>query len=517
MTEEPSVPSTQPVRGTLSEGALAPLLGRLQRDKATGWLRLSAMEVRGGVPVVMRCGLRLVAGRIAAVEEDVAQRATATPALPSEELRRRAAVLIALLLPCRDGVHVWEPETASAAEGDSRPPSLAETARTAVERLDDPALVRTALGPLGRTLVATPAGASSAGALTAAQAALLGRAAGGVSAADLCSHASLPEAAERDLLVLLCLGLVSWAADAPADSVARTAGRPAVEKGEAPRAPGTRARAASGKAPATPPAAKPAPGKDPVVELRREIEQAHAALRGANHFEVLGLAPDAPETEVRQAFARLARRYHPDAQRDPALEDVRPKLVDLFVAISNAHGVLKDAAARERYERAMGLGSSAPARRGGPPPATAFPPERAADEPIEARILRSEEALGAGQPWEAIRLLEEAVPAATGGLKTRARVLLGRAYAERDRPHDAEKVLLAALQDDPRSVPACLALGRLYRHRGMVKRARGMLEKALELDPRQAEARRELSALPDESSQPPPGGSLLSRLRGDRH
>jgi tetratricopeptide (TPR) repeat protein len=255
-----------------------------------------------------------------------------------------------------------------------------------------------------------------------------------------------------------------------------------------------------------------------VAELRREIEQAHAALRGANHFAVLGLTVSASEDDVRQAFARLARRYHPDAQRDPALQDLRTKLNDVFVAVGNAYAVLKDAGARDRYERSMNLRLAAPRVATAAREAAAFLSTASrADEPIENRLLRAEEALDAQQPWEAIRLLEEAVAAAGGELKRRAQVLLGRAYADRERPREAEKVLLEVLQADPLSVPACLLLGRLYRERGMAKRARGMFEKALEIEPDQPEALRELAALGSaEPSPPPAGGSLFSRLR-DRH
>jgi tetratricopeptide (TPR) repeat protein len=253
--------------------------------------------------------------------------------------------------------------------------------------------------------------------------------------------------------------------------------------------------------------------------MRREIEDAHAALRGASHFAVLGLTVSASEEEVRHAFARLARRYHPDAQRDPALQDLRAKLNDVFVALGNAYAVLKDAAARDRYERSMGLRmASTPRISAAAREATAYlsSPASRADEPIEARLIRAEEALDAQQPWEAIRLLEEAVAAAGGALKRQAQVLLGRAYADRDRPREAEKVLLDVLKADPVCVPACLLLGRIYRERGMAKRARGMFEKALEIDPAQEEALRELAALGADPGPPPAGGSLLSRLR-DRH
>jgi Tfp pilus assembly protein PilF len=109
------------------------------------------------------------------------------------------------------------------------------------------------------------------------------------------------------------------------------------------------------------------------------------------------------------------------------------------------------------------------------------------------------------------------VAASGGEIKRRAQVLLGRAYADRERPREAEKILLEVLQADPLSVAACLLLGRIYRERGMAKRARGMFERVLEIDPIQIDAVRELAVLGTaDPSPPPPGGSLFSRLR-DRH
>ena len=349
-----------------------------------------------------------------------------------------------------------------------------------------------ALGESERRLIPSSTVEADVTPISPAHAFLLSRVGDTLTAAELCRRAPDPEAAEKDVLGLLSAGLLDWAPPAPAAQVPTP-------------------RRAAEPAPVTPrPVAAAAPSPAASAALRREVEEAHAALRRANPFEVLGLGPEASDTDVRQAFARLARRYHPDAQRDPAMADLRPRLVDLFVAISDAQAALKDPATRQRHAR------SARGTAGAPSP-SAPAGAGAADETIEARIWRAEEALGAGQPWEAIRLLEEAVPAATGEHKARAQVVLGRAYADRERPREAEKVLLAVLQADPRSVPACLALGRLYRDRGMVKRARGMFERVLEVEPRQAEARRELSALPVEPPEPPGGGSLLSRLRGERH
>jgi tetratricopeptide (TPR) repeat protein len=513
------VQTNEPLRGTLSDGALAPFFGRLQRTRASGWLRLSGVTLRSGIPSVTRLGLKLQDGYLVAVDaEDDPLRP-----LPAD-LAERATVSITRLLACRDGSQSWDPATEPVAL-DPSSPLLAALAMRAVDRLDA-SVVDAALGETDRRLVALTSVEAGKAALTSSHRALLARVRPEVKAGELIRSGGEPAA--RDLLALLCAGVLEWAAAESALPAAPPATDPAARRPPTGTSAAFRSMPGAAVAPkpavaAPKPAAvvppKPAPVPVPSGQMRREIEEAHAALRGANHFAVLGLTVSASGEEIRQAFARLARRYHPDAQRDPALQDLRTKLNDVFVAVGNAYAVLKDAAARDRYERSMSL-------RMAPPPrvsaaareaaASVSSPASRADEPIEARLIRAEEALDAQQPWEAIRLLEEAVAAAGGALKRQAQVLLGRAYADRERPREAEKVLLEVLQADPLSVPACLLLGRIYRERGMGKRARGMFERALEIDPAQEEALRELASLGAEPAPPPPGGSLFSRLR-DRH
>ena len=503
------MPTNEPLKGTLSDGALAPLLGGLQRTRASGWLRVSSMTLRSGIPSVTRFGLRLQEGRVVAVEVDE------DPLRPlPADLTERTTAGLTRVLACRDAVQSWDPTT-EVVTLDPAAPLLAALALRAVDRVDA-AVVEAALGNADRRLVAGASAEAGNAPLTSSHRALLARIRTEVNAAELIRSGG--EWVARELLALLCAGVVEWAppaAPAPAPETNRPLASPATG---AARRPPTGTSAAFRSLSPPPPAPPAAPPSAPSGQMRREIEEAHAALRGANHFAVLGLTVSASEDEVRQAFARLARRYHPDAQRDPALQDVRSKLNDIFVAVGNAYAVLKEAGARDRYERAMGLRMAAPRVTAAVREAAAHPsaPPARADEPIEARLLRAEEALDAQQPWEAIRILEETVSAAAGTLKVRAQVLLGRAYKDRERPREAEKVLLDVLQADPVSVPACLLLGRIYRERGMAKRARGMFERALEIDPGRADARRELSALGAGPELPPPGGSLFSRLR-DRH
>jgi tetratricopeptide (TPR) repeat protein len=492
------------VRGTLAEGALASLLGGLQRARATGWLRVNRMAVRAGIPSVSRLGWRLHEGRVVGMDGDTTDQFGAS--LPLLDLAERATAGLCRMLASRDAVQSWEPEAAPGASEPSAP-WLATLALRAVERLDE-AAVSDALSDLDRQPRRASCGEAELSLLPSGPRDLLPRLRPEITGAELIRSGG--ESTARDLLALVCAGVVEWAAPAPASppvpDVRPMAAKPAPAKASPP--PAVRATAP----PPTPPPPS-APGPD-ATAMRLEVEAAYAALRGASHFALLGLTPQATLDDVRRAFARVARRYHPDAQRDPSLHDLRAKINDVFVAVGNAYAVLKDPTARTRYESNLPV-PLPHARAARPAPETSFSPAPdvpAASHPLEARLLGAQEALDAREPWEAIRLLEEVVPAAAGPLKLRAQVLLGRAYIERERPREAEKVLLEALQEDSRCLPACLLLGRLYRQRGMVKRSKGWFERALEIQPGQAEARIGLAALDDPPLEPG-APSLLSRLR----
>ncbi len=73
------------------------------------------------------------------------------------------------------------------------------------------------------------------------------------------------------------------------------------------------------------------------------------------HYESLGVPPGARPEEIRQAYRRLARRHHPDAQPggDPAATEVSRRRM---TAINAAWEVLGDPAARQAYDASLGVG-----------------------------------------------------------------------------------------------------------------------------------------------------------------
>ena len=78
-------------------------------------------------------------------------------------------------------------------------------------------------------------------------------------------------------------------------------------------------------------------------------------------YQVLGVAESASQDEIKKAYRRLAKKYHPDANPND------PQASERFKEISEAHSVLSDAEKRKQYDQMRRLGAFEP-RMGRRPP-----------------------------------------------------------------------------------------------------------------------------------------------------
>lgn len=79
-----------------------------------------------------------------------------------------------------------------------------------------------------------------------------------------------------------------------------------------------------------------------------------------DYYQILGVEPDAGEAEIKTAYRRLARKYHPDVSKEAGAEDK-------FKAINEAYEALRDPEKRKAYDQ-LRAGGYRPGDQVRPPP-----------------------------------------------------------------------------------------------------------------------------------------------------
>src|SRR5512134_641992 len=67
-------------------------------------------------------------------------------------------------------------------------------------------------------------------------------------------------------------------------------------------------------------------------------------MSNRDYYEILGVGRNASDDEIKGAFRKLARQYHPDVSKEPDAEEK-------FKEVNEAYGVLSDSEKRARYDR----------------------------------------------------------------------------------------------------------------------------------------------------------------------
>jgi len=459
--------------------------------------------------------------------------------------------LLTKVFTWNEGTYFFEEEEEAGGDELTLKLSTAELLLEAVRAIQDPDVVSFLLGDLDRTVALSedPLLRFQQLALSPTDGFVLSRVDDSLNAREIEQLIPLPaEDVRRSLLGLVSTGMVELRErPAPEKASARASGPgssdPPATARPAPPSPAPPPPAASAPPPpaasappppaasAPPPPAASAPpppaasaagappgAGDPADKRRREVLEAYEGLKSKTHFEILGLPRASSAADVKEAYFRLARRFHPDVHHGASLGDLRDQLEKVFIRLGEAYDILRDTNKRRDYEERLGRLQPRAGHEAttpgvvdtGPPPPD---PEEEARQRQQA-LQRAEKLYEQEKYFDAIQLARPLVDTVPDKLKVRARLVLARSYLKNPNwAKDAEQVLLDAVRDDPKAAAAYLLLGGLYRDRGLRARATSMFRRVVELRPDDEEAKQQLATL--EPDPPPPedeGGGLLRKI-----
>ena len=244
-------------------------------------------------------------------------------------------------------------------------------------------------------------------------------------------------------------------------------------------------------------AAPPAPPRMPEADTaisKREAEpksedldtRLHEALAlrrklgNLDQYQLLGLSRTADETEIKKAYFKLARLYHPDLFGRNLDPDLRSQIEELFDQITKAYRALSTRTANDAASASAAVQIDEDGKDGGKNADTRF---------RQGKTLYSQ-----ARYEEAVQYLEEAVRLKED--KGDYFLLLAMAESKiRGQSKKAERDFLRAIELEPWNPEAVVGLGLLYRREGMLTRAKRQFERALEIDAQHPTARQEMENL----------------------
>ncbi len=249
-----------------------------------------------------------------------------------------------------------------------------------------------------------------------------------------------------------------------------------------------------------PPTNTPRPDADAIRTLI--AERLVLLDRGADHFELLGVASDAEPAHLRAIYFALARQLHPDRLAAAGISDERREAQRLFAQINSAFGVLSNPKKKSEYLSMLSQGGVAQVRA-----------DQDAAEKMASRIFGAEEHFRKGEM--ALRRdqldlahAEFVLAVAMNPEEGEHHAMLGwTTYATasdkaRVRP-EVKKRFDDAIRLAPRSVTPYLYLGRIARLEGRDPEAIDHFNRVIQMMPGHSEAASELRVLEARRGQRP--------------
>lgn len=209
-------------------------------------------------------------------------------------------------------------------------------------------------------------------------------------------------------------------------------------------------------------------------------------LQTSNYYQVLGVAKDASEEEIKKAYFLLARKFHPDRFGRSLSQQQRVVVDEVFDAITKAYRTLTSPELKKNYEARA--------------PAAARESGRDVLKKADHKFRQAKTLYSQGRYEDSIILLEEV----TRLNRMKGAYFLLLALSEAKIPsmrRKAEEDFLRAIELEPWNPECYVGLGILYKQEGLILKATKLFQKALEYDADHEIALREINALKGEEKK----------------
>ena len=205
----------------------------------------------------------------------------------------------------------------------------------------------------------------------------------------------------------------------------------------------------------------------PITDAEREaVEEMHVRYKGIGYYEILGVKSYAAPDEVKSAYYRAAKKFHPDMHFYSADTSLKGKLGDIFSYVCEAYAVLSDPVKRKEYDKSL---SVRPAR-------LSAPHDKAQAAFEEGKVhLRKKEYEDAELCFGQAIYFDKTIAA--------YHYYYGQALVQRGKHKVAERAMETALKLEPHNADYLAELGFVHLALKMPLRARAAFEKALKIDP----------------------------------
>ncbi|GMT47508.1 MAG: hypothetical protein IEMM0007_1074 [bacterium] len=199
-------------------------------------------------------------------------------------------------------------------------------------------------------------------------------------------------------------------------------------------------------------------------ELMEKIEEMNNNYKSLGYYGILGINEGASEEEIREAFYRVAKEFHPDRFFSLPSDDIKEKINTIFSYATEAYETLSDEANRREYDTSLSVKSGKPASK---------------DEMAKARFNQGRTLLMIRNYTDAATLFAQAVyfDSSTASYH----YYHGLTLSKLNRFKDAAKAINEAVKLNPQKADYIAELGHVFLMLGFKARAQSSFKRALEL------------------------------------